>query len=389
MTSYDLIIVGAGLVGASLAAALRDSGRRIALLEGRPPQPLPQDDSWDVRIYAISPGSRRFLTDIGAWQHMDAGRLCAVERMRVAGDRRSSVLEFSADEIRTEELACILENRLLQAALWQSVQGCDAIDVIAPAEPTALQLDDDAARLTLADGRVLSAPLVVGADGANSWVRQQAGIGAAPRLYRQKGVVANFATEQPHDGVARQWFFPDGILAWLPLPGRRVSMVWSTWDEQADALLTLDAATLCERVAEAGEHALGRLELITPAAAFPLRLLHLDRIASHRLALIGDAAHNVHPLAGQGVNLGFQDARELARVLGEAPAGSDIGEHLLLRRYERARKEDIVAMQAVTDGLQRLFNNDNKLLAWLRNTGLAFTDKLGPVKHALIRHALG
>nr|WP_184039980.1 UbiH/UbiF family hydroxylase [Chitinivorax tropicus] len=385
----DVIIVGAGLVGSSLALALAGSRLRVTLIDGRAPAPLPEDDSWDTRIYAISPGSQQFLTELGAWQRMPGDRLSPVSQMKVRGDAQDACLAFSAADVRVPQLACILENRLLQDALWQAVKAADNVQIICPAEPTHMALDGHAASLTLADGRVIEGRLLVGADGANSWVRAQAGITAAPRLYQQKGVVANFACERHHGQVARQWFFPDGILAWLPLPGNLMSMVWSTWDAQADELVALDADILCERVAQAGNHELGKLKLVTLAAAFPLRLLHLDRIVSHRLALVGDAAHNVHPLAGQGVNLGFQDACILARVLKAAGAGEDIGEHLLLRRYERARKEDILAMQTVTDGLQRLFNNDNSLLGWLRNTGLALTDRLGPIKHRLIRHALG
>ncbi|WP_349306722.1 UbiH/UbiF family hydroxylase [Chitinivorax sp. B] len=386
---FDVAIVGGGLVGTSLALALANSRLRVVLVEGRKPTALPASDSWDSRIYAISPGSQQFLEELGAWQHMAKDRLGPVSQMLVRGDAHDARLAFSADDVRVPQLACILENRLLQDALWQAVQAAENVSIICPAEPAQVELGGRMANLTLAGGQTLTTQLVVGADGANSWVRSQAGISAAPRLYQQKGVVANFLCEKPHGQIARQWFFPDGILAWLPLPGNRMSMVWSTWDAKADELAGLDPTALCERVAAAGGHELGTLTLITPAAVFPLRLLHLDRIVAPRLALIGDAAHNVHPLAGQGVNLGFQDARTLARVLKSAVPGEDLGEHLLLRRYERARKEDVLAMQVVTDGLQRLFNNDNSLLGWLRNTGLAMTDRLGPIKHRLIRHALG
>ncbi|MDP2963501.1 MAG: FAD-dependent monooxygenase, partial [Sulfurimicrobium sp.] len=248
---------------------------------------------------------------------------------------------------------------------------------------------EEAATLTLQDGRTLRAKLIVGADGRDSWVRSQAGIEASPRAYGQDGVVANFATEKPHRNCAYQWFREDGILAYLPLPGNRISIVWSAFDALSQELMALPPDEFCRRVQEAGKNTLGKLRLITPPAAFSLRLLNLDQLVKPRVALIGDAAHNVHPLAGQGVNLGFQDAQQLARVLLQRESQRDCGDHLLLRRYERARKEDILSMQLLTDGLQKLFNNPDPLLRTLRNTGLSLTNHLGGLKNRLMRHAIG
>lgn len=386
---HDLIIVGGGLVGAAMALALKGSGLKLALVEGRPPQPLPADDSWDPRIYAISPTNAAFLDRLGAWQNLDASRIQPVSAMRVWGDDGRACLDFGAYETGVPELAFIAESRLMADGLWRALEGQDNVEILAPAGCAALAFHDDAVVLTLEDGRMLEASLVVGADGRDSWVRGQAGIEAQPRPYGQKGVVANFATEKPHRGAALQWFREDGILAYLPLPGNRMSMVWSTWDAQADALTALPAAELCERVAEAGRHALGKLELITPAAGFSLRLLNIGSLVRPRLALVGDAAHNVHPLAGYGVNLGFQDAMTLAQVLKERGPEKDCGSLPLLRRYDRARQEDIVAMQLTTDSLQKLFNNGNPLLKLARNVGLGLTNRQGWLKKALIRHALG
>jgi ubiquinone biosynthesis UbiH/UbiF/VisC/COQ6 family hydroxylase len=386
---FDVVIVGGGLVGASMAAALADSRLQVALLEGRPPAALPQDASWDARIYAISPGNQRFLRDIGAWQRMDGARVAPVRQMQVRGDRKGSQLLLDAADAAASELASILENRLLLDALWQGLAQQPNLRIVSPCRPTRIEWGDDNALIALDDGRTLACRLVIGADGANSWVRAQAGIEAKPDPYGQKGVVANFACERPHRGIARQWFFDDGILAWLPLPGNRISIVWSTFDAKADALVAFDADALCERVALAGANELGQLTPITPAAAFPLRLLRLPQTVKPRLALVGDAAHNVHPLAGQGVNLGFQDARLLAQMLCDLPLGADAGDYRLLRRYERGRKEDVLLMQLVTDSLQKLFNNSNPLLAGLRNLGLGLTDRIAPVKQLLIRHALG
>ncbi len=387
--TFDLVIVGAGLVGSSLALALQGSGLSVALVEPRPPAPLPRDESWDVRVYAISPGSAAFLEAGGAWALLDRERLCPVTEMEVFGDGGRSRLHFSAYDAGIPELAFILESRQLQAAIWEALETREDLDRFCPANCAELEFGRDAATLRLEDGRTLQAKLVVGADGADSWVRAQAEIAASPRPYGQMGVVANFSTSIPHGGVARQWFREDGVLALLPLPGDRVSMVWSAWDEKASELLALEPPALCAAIHEATGGAAGELNLLTPAAAFPLRLLRPKTCIGPRLALIGDAAHNVHPLAGQGVNLGFGDARELATVLRERGVQPDCGHRSLLRRYERSRREDVLAMQLTTDGLQKLFNNKDPVLRELRNWGLGLTDRLGPLKNFLTRTALG
>ena len=394
---YDIAIIGAGLVGASLAAALKESGLSIALVEaGTHPAPATQQkDDWDSRIYAISPGSRRFLERIGAWLRLDRDRICPIEEMRVFGDaapsttlRTGSKLELSAYQAGIGELACILENRALQHALNQVLQTQDNLTLLSPARCAALSINDKSAEIALEDGRTLNAKLVVGADGRDSWIRNQAGISAAPVDYRQHGVVANFICEHPHRNIAHQWFQTDGILALLPLPGRRVSMVWSVSPEKAKILTGLSPDELAAQVAAASGHTLGNLQLITPAAAFPLRLLTLPHISTQRIALIGDAAHNMHPLAGQGVNTGFRDAQQLAQLLLNMGGYNDCGEAQLLRRYDRKRREDIVTMQATTFGLKNLFCNDDPLLRSLRNLGLNATNHLTPLKKLLMQHAI-
>jgi ubiquinone biosynthesis UbiH/UbiF/VisC/COQ6 family hydroxylase len=252
-----------------------------------------------------------------------------------------------------------------------------------------VEFADGFAELGLEDGSQLRARLLVGADGARSWLRAQAGIKASVRPYRQSAVVANFACSRPHRDLAWQWFRADGVLALLPLPGQRCSMVWSAAEDVAAELMTLDAGKLAARVTEAAGETLGVLESITAAASFPLQLVQVEALIRPRLALVGDAAHNLHPLAGQGVNLGFQDARELAQVLRERGACGDVGEYRLLRRYERARREDVLAMTAATDGLQRLFGHSGRPLQWMRNGGLALVNQALPLKRFLIRQAFG
>ncbi|MGZ8257205.1 MAG: UbiH/UbiF family hydroxylase [Gallionella sp.] len=382
---FDLIIIGGGLVGASLAASLANSGLSLALIES---QPLSEASTvWDSRIFAISPGSRKFLAACGAWDALDAQRIAAVEQMQVFGDAGAE-LQFSAYQMGVPELACIIENRALHRALWQILHQQENLTLLQGLRCKALQVANDKANLTLDDGRQLTAQLIVGADGRDSWLRQHAGLSAAPTDYAQHGVVANFKCSIAHRGIAHQWFQSDGILALLPLPDNQVSMVWSVSPARAAELLAQPDDELCQQVALAAQNRLGALSVITPAAAFPLRKLTLDHITAPRIALIGDAAHNMHPLAGQGVNTGFRDAQQLANLLLTRGALSDVGDAQLLRRYERRRREDILTMQATTYGLKHLFNNDNPLLRSLRNSGLSLVNYVTPVKKLLMRHAL-
>lgn len=383
---FDIIVIGGGLVGASLVAALRQTDLQIALVENGPGL-LPVSAGWDSRIYAISPGNAEFLHESGTWQLLDLDRVQQVTAMRVFGDTGAE-LDFSSFEIGAPELNFILENRLLHNALWQRLQQQDNLTLYTQTRCASLDWQPQQAALTLADGRVLRAKLIVGADGRESWVRQQAGISASPNAYQQDGLVANFAIEKPHHGTAFQWFQQDGILALLPLPDKKVSMVWSVSPEKSAELRKLAPADLCSMVEAASQHILGKLELVTPPAAFPLRLLRLPQIVAPRLALIGDAAHNVHPLAGQGVNLGFRDAKNLSRIINEYSALHDCGDLRLLRRYERSRQEDIISMQLTTDALKHLFNNTDPLLRNLRNLGLSITNRITPLKKLLAQHAL-
>ena len=383
----DVVINGGGLVGLSLARALEGSGLSLALLEREPPGGLPDGGTWDSRVYALSPGAAAFLRQCGAWDRLPAERLARVEAMRIYGDDGSACLEFDAYDAGLRELAFIVENRQLQHALWAGVRGQE-IALHCPASWTALELEPDAACLRLDDGAELTARLVVGADGAESRTRAAAGIATVPADYAQLGIVANFSCERPHRGVAWQWFRRDGVLALLPLPGERVSMVWSIDQALARKLLELDAAGLAAEVEMASRGALGALELVTAAAAFPLKLQRVKQFTRPRVALVGDAAHNVHPLAGQGVNLGFRDVRVLARVLRERGPFRDCGDHALLRGYERARKEDVAVMQWATDGLQKLFNNKAVTLGRARNWGLGFVNTQPLLKDFLVRHAV-
>ncbi len=384
---HDVAIVGGGLVGASLALALQRAGLYVALIDPQAPQIPPVADAWGSRIYAISPGNADFLESLGVWSRLNAQRVQRVEAMAICGDAPAGRLEFSAYEAGLRELAYIVEGSALLQALRAAIADTGQVRIVCPAQAASLQVEADSAQLTLADGTRIPAQLVIGTDGGDSWVRRAAGITARVSDYRQLGVVANFETEKNHGGSAFQWFRADGVLALLPLPGKRVSMVWSVTEDHARTLLAMDAQALADAVGAASGGVVGGLRLMTPAAGFPLRLAHIDNLVAPRIALAGDAAHHVHPLAGQGVNLGFRDVRELAAVLaGRAPL-QDCGDLSLLRRYARARREDIATMALGTDVLQKLFAAQSVWLSGARNSGMAVVNRLPFLKNLLIRHA--
>jgi ubiquinone biosynthesis UbiH/UbiF/VisC/COQ6 family hydroxylase len=382
---FDLIIVGGGLAGLSLAVALRDSGRRIALVEHQPPQ---RPAAWDTRVYAISPASRAFLESIGCWRHLDPARIAAVEAMDIRGDAGGR-LRFTAWQACADRLADIVEASAIACELWETVRRQSNVCLFHPRRPATLTFADEGATLALDQGERLDGSLVVGADGRDSWVRAAAGLVAAERAYDELGVVANFRCERPHGGTAYQWFRRDGVLAWLPLPGNLVSMVWSTPTPQARDLLALAPEKLALHVGAAGDYLLGAMEALGPAAGFPLRLLTVAETIAPRCALIGDAAHGIHPLSGHGINLGFADAAELARIVSTTPLWQDIGQRNLLRRYQRARREEVWLLQQSTHALHELFRTQAPGLSPLRNIGLSVVDRLPFFKSALARYAMG
>lgn len=381
---HDVVVVGAGPVGAALALALQPLD--VALIDARPAQPLPAQ-GLDIRVYAISPGNTAFLEAIGAWGRIDAGRIQSVAAMAIRGDRAGAKLGFSADEAGLPALAAIVEGAAIQQALDAAIADTGGVTRYCPAQVDAVDLGADRAAVTLGDGAVIHAQLLIGSDGRDSAVRRAAGLEARESDYGQLGVVAHFECASPHHGTAFQWFRDDGVLALLPLPGHRVSMVWSTPCAHAETLLALDAEALAATVGAASGGRLGELKLLTRAAGFPLRYNRVPRLVAPRLALAGDAAHSVHPLAGQGLNLGFRDVRELAAVLKARAPRQDCGDYALLRRYERARREDIATTGLSADALHALFASRSGLAAAVRNSGLGALNAMTGLKSMLIRHA--
>jgi 2-polyprenylphenol 6-hydroxylase len=389
-TSYDIVIGGGGVVGATLACALAQDGLRVAVVEAREAQRVWPAGSVDLRVFAITRASERIFRSIGCWDAIERGGVSPFRDMRVWDASGSGEIHFDCAELGEPTLGYIVEQRVIQAALNVRMETLPTLSRLCPAELGAFEPESDGMRVTLADGRLLRARLLVGADGADSRVRGMAGIAIEARDYRQEAVVAVVTTELPHQATAWQRFLPTGPLAFLPLRDGRSSIVWSTTPQQAAELCALDSATFCTRLTEAFGARLGAVIAVEERVSFPLRRLHARQYVAERLALIGDAAHVIHPLAGQGVNLGLLDAATLAEVIQDTrAAGRDIGLVSNLRRYERWRHGDNRAMQLAMDGFKELFGTAAAPARLLRNAGLGLVDRLGPAKQLIARHAMG
>jgi 2-polyprenylphenol 6-hydroxylase len=381
---YDAIVVGGGAVGAAAALALSQAGVATALIE-RGEAPAAFDPAlYDRRVYALSPGSARFLAELGVWERVCAARVSPYPSMQVWEDNPAQALAFEAAEVRLPELGHIVENKLLLSALWQRLDG---VAIHERARIAAWSADVGGAHLRLDDGQELQARVLIAADGAESTLREQAGIGCASWPYPQQAIVCHVESRLSHRNTAFQRFLPSGPLAFLPLADGRSSIVWSS--TEAWMLQTLDDEQFLAALYGASQGVLGTFTGCTPRSVFPLRLLHAETYVRPRLALIGDAAHVVHPLAGQGVNLGLADAQALAEALGQARTqGRDLGSLRILKRYERARRADVLEMLGVTDGLFRLFSSSAAPVAAARRSGMQAVQRLRPLKELLVERAM-
>ncbi len=385
----DLIIVGGGMVGAALGCAAAQAGFSVTLLERREPQREWPADEVDLRVSALTRASQRILQNLGAWQRMSEMRISPYTDMEVWDAAGSGRIHFSAAEIGESNLGHIVENRVTQLALWEQLEKLSNASLRFPASVSQLLLDEGPA-LRLADGELLQAGLIVAADGRDSQIRAMAGIGTKGWDYDQHAIVATVSPQRHHGFTARQRFMKTGPLAFLPIDDGRCSIVWSTSPQEASELMALDETAFCSALTLASDRMLGEVEAVGPRAAFPLRLGHAETYIQPGLALVGDAAHAIHPLAGQGVNLGFLDAAALAETLIEArSAGRPIGSHSTLRRYERARKGGNMAMLGLMDAFKRTFSNEILPLRLARNLGLSLADHAGPLKSLLVRRAMG
>ena len=387
----DVAVVGGGMVGAALACGLAQQGFKVALLELREPVDAWPLDSYDLRVSAITRASQHIFEHLHAWQGMLEKRATPYNRMQVWDATGSGRIQFDAADIAEPELGHIIENRIIQRSLWDQLQQLDRVQIICPARVEALATDENCnSVLSMEDGRQLHVSLVVAADGANSTLREMAGIGTRGWPYDQTAVVATVRAEHGHQDTAWQKFMPTGPLALLPTGKELFSIVWSTSPQQASELLEMPEHEFNALLTQASEHRLGELTLLGQRGAFPLKLQHADTYIKPGLALVGDAAHVIHPLAGQGVNLGLLDAATLVDVLVEARTRKrTLGSFSNLRRYERARMGDNLIMQGAMDGFKRLFSNQLLPLKLIRNLGLGMVDHATPVKHMIARQALG
>lgn len=395
----QVAIVGAGVAGLAMAVGLSQLGLSVALV-GPPARRAVASPAFDARIYALSQASVRLLEQLRVWPQIDAARLQPVQKMRVFGDTGAE-LHFDAWSVAADRIATIVEESELLRVLSLAAEFAPGVRRV-PLAMTSLRFESGGATLRLADGSALPVALVIGADGAESAVRDAAGIAADVFDYGQTAVVANYACSVPHEDVAWQWFTDEGVVALLPLPGEARSLVWSAPEALGEHLKTLAPEALAERLmtriaASAPARPIGGAALTPLGApaepsrphAFRLRRLRVDRLTGDSVALIGDAAHVVHPLAGHGLNLGLQDVSMLLETLRARESWRRLGDPSLLRRYARRRAEPIDLMRWTTDTLARMFRHNDPLLRTARNAGLSMVNAAGPLKRALVRHAMG
>ena len=392
----DLIIVGAGMVGSTLALALQGAGLSIKLIDAGPldVQPFALTDPFEPRVSALSAASQRILERVGAWPGIAGRRISPYTDMQVWDGSGTGQIHFSAASVHAEVLGHIVENRVVQDGLLDALKASGSIDLLPNARLERLQQTEHGWSLTLADGQQLGADLVVAADGANSAVRRLAGCATREWDYMHHAIVTSVRCAEPNQQTAWQRFTDDGPLAFLPLQRDEdthwCSIVWSATEAEAQRLMALDDQAFCQALGRAFEYRLGDVLEADPRLCIPLRQRHAKRYVQPGLALIGDAAHTIHPLAGQGVNLGLLDAAVLAEVLLAAIArDARLGDMRVLARFERRRMPHNLAMMAAMEGFERLFQADPLPLRWLRNTGLKAMQAMPEAKALFVRQALG
>lgn len=384
---YDVIIVGGGMVGATLAVALSEqSSLNIAVIETYDPKPLGEYDIPDLRVSALTLASETLLKNLAIWQQLMPSRISQFSEMNV-WETSSSALHFDCADIGTSHLGHIIENRHIQQACIERCQQISNIDLLCPATPTS-RSDNT---LQLEDGRILTADLIVGADGAHSSLREWSNIKVHGWDYQQTAIVCTVTTEKPHQQTAWQRFLSEGPLAFLPLADpHQCSIVWSNSTEEAELLSQLDDDTFKNTLEKAFQHTLGDITHISKRASFPLKLRHANHYIEHGFALVGDAAHTIHPLAGQGVNIGFLDAATLAEIIVDAHRkGREIGSIHTLSKYQRRRKADNLIMQMTMDVFKRTFGSDLAPIRWARRFALKTVNQSTLLSNLFMHHASG
>ena len=389
----DIIVVGAGMVGSAAALGLARQGFSVSLVEAFQPDTAFKPEVVDNRVSALTRTSEQLLDRLGVWAEMQAMRVMPYSDMHVWDASGQGSIHFDAAELAEPSLGHIVENHVTQSALWHAMQALDNIQIICPDKVVAVNRDEAGSSVTLQSGKQLQASLVVVADGKKSAVRDLLGIDTQGWLYDQHALVATVTTENGHQNTAWQRFMPEGPLAFLPLghnDDKSCSIVWSTTPEQAEQLKSMDDEDFCEALTQASEGRLGAIVAVESRGVFPLELKHATTYIKEGFVLVGDAAHAIHPLAGQGVNLGFQDVEALIELASATKQqGREIGSWRMLRQYERERKGSNMTMLAAMDVFKRLFSNRVKPLSVVRNAGLSLVDNLGPVKQFFVRYAMG
>ena len=385
---YDVVVIGAGMVGATLASLLSRSGFSVALVEAFEPSPFDGDDEVGLRVSAISPGSAAVLEQAGAWKLISQQRVRPYRRMQVEDGVELDPLLFDAPAYNMERLGTIVENALVQWSLWQVVSSGGLVDIYCPEQLDSIEFSASNNRVLLKSGKAITASLVVGADGAASGVRKAIGIRQDHYAYNQSGLVAVVGKQKPNPGVAWQRFMPGGPLAFLPLEDGRSSIVWTRPTAEAKRLMALETDEFISELDIASSGWLGRVESCGPRASFPLSMRLSEYYASQRTVLMGDAAHVVHPLAGQGVNLGFADAAGLVESLIRVRlSGGDIGSDTVLKGYDRFRRSESEAMAFGMHALRSIFNIEG--LSPARRVGLALVKRSWTIKDVFIQRAAG
>ena len=381
-----MLIVGGGIIGLSLALASQRIGFGVVLVERTPPESM-TTASFDGRVTSLAYGSHAMYRVLGIWQAL-VGAAEPILEIRVADGRSPLILHFDHREVGDRPFGFMVENRLLRQALQREVAAAPGLSYLAPVRIASLERGPAAATARLGDGTTIRAPLVVAADGRASRLRHDAGIRSLSWRYPQRAIVATLSHERPHHGVAKEHFLSAGPFALLPMTGNRSSMVWTERAELAQRYVGLENdAFRNEAARRAGDH-LGRIEVIGPRWSYPLGLQNAERYVDHRLVLVGDAAHAMHPIAGQGLNLGLRDVAWLVEVLAErGRLGLDLGAAEGLGRYQRRRRWDALTMLLMTDGLNRLFSNDLRPLRLMRDLGLGLVERAGPAKRFFERRA--
>lgn len=387
ITQADVAIVGAGLVGLTAAIAMATQGKQVVVVDSHA-TPLkswtPNKDQWDARIYALTEETIAWLQSLGVWQHVDSARVQAISAMSLWEPEQRAPLILQAEDAYLTQMGCILESANLMQACLQTLKAQDLQVTIA--SPTDIVQRQDRVELVMGNQHTIQTKLLIAADGVQSWVRQQLGIGVSFKNFHQTALVANFRAERAHQGVATQWFKSHETMALLPLPDKMVSMVWAVSTERAQQLL-LDKETLVAEVIAFAEPTLGQLSLCGDVFPFALSQQTADTYIADRVILMGDAAHQVHPMAGQGVNLGFRDVMTLASMSTKLSALQDIGDHHFLRHYERARKLDVVGMNTLTSGLDRLFAIETPWMQRLTGWGMRKVNQWDWLKKRLVQTA--